>query len=123
MNLTELSNKAHEMAVSKGFYEDKKETGTLLMLIVSELGEALEADRKDQFAYRIDLDDFNEGSAPEEFDISFRNNIKDTFEDEIADTLIRIFDLCGYYEIDIQKHVELKMRYNSTRPNKHGKAY
>ena len=121
MNLNELAKQIHKNAVNKGFYENPKETGTLLMLIVSELGEALEADRKNKHS---DIKKFTELQFDFlGFENSFKQEIKDTFEDEIADSLIRILDLCAYKGIDIQKHVELKMRYNSTRPNKHGKSY
>ncbi len=46
MDLTKFSEEIHESSKQKGFYtSDKKQLGTMLMLIVSELGEALEADR------------------------------------------------------------------------------
>lgn len=45
-NLNELSMEQHERMVEKGFYDGSKQIGTLLMLTVSELSEALEADRK-----------------------------------------------------------------------------
>ena len=52
MNINELIKRAHENAVKKGFYPEgeNKNIGELLMLIVSELGEALEAHRKNRFA-------------------------------------------------------------------------
>ena len=59
----------------------------------------------------------------EPFKQSFENNSQDTFEDEIADSFIRLFDLCGGLGIDIEKHIELKLKYNSTREFKHGKQY
>ena len=49
--------------------------------------------------------------------------MKDTFEDEIADTVIRIFDMCEGFGIDLERHIELKLEYNRTRPYKHGKKY
>jgi len=114
--LNELRDKIHENAKAHGFYDD--ETVNIpekLMLIVSELGEAMEAYRKDNYAKLVDPD-FHFGKT-----ISFEDFIKDTFEDEIADTLIRILDLCGYMKIDIENHVAMKMKYNATRPYKHGK--
>lgn len=50
-----------------------------------------------------------------------KEGVKDTLEDEMADSIIRALDMCGYLNIDIQAHVEAKMRYNSTRGYKHGK--
>jgi NTP pyrophosphatase (non-canonical NTP hydrolase) len=49
--------------------------------------------------------------------------VKDTFEDELADAAIRIFDLAHSKGIDLQKHIEAKMRYNATREHMHGKKY
>lgn len=119
--LNELAKIIHANAVDKGFWEKPVETGTYLMFIVSELGEALEADRKSwrTLAHNIDKVEDEEG----DFQENFRLFVKDTFEDELADALIRILDLAAGMNIDIQKHVELKMRYNATRDKKHGKNY
>jgi len=46
MELKDYVEKCHATAREKGFWDTKRELGTMLMLIVSELGEALEADRK-----------------------------------------------------------------------------
>ncbi len=54
------------------------------------------------------------------FDFVFKNSIKDTFEDEIADTVIRCFDMAAHLGFDLEKHIELKMRYNTLRPQMHG---
>lgn len=127
--LNKISRKLHESAMRKGFWEQKRETGTLLMLVVSELAEALEADRKNKFADLrtlencINADDINEDDKAAYFISEFQRNIKDTFEDEIADTFIRLFDLVGAMNIDIEKHIELKMRYNQSREYMHGKKY
>jgi NTP pyrophosphatase (non-canonical NTP hydrolase) len=129
-NLNELSKQLHERSKEKGFWDEPSEVGTHLMLIVSELSEALEADRKSKHAEleTFELTQFinkeNHTIKTDEFDaLSFQNLIKDTFEDEIADAFIRLFDLVGAYNIDIEKHIELKMQYNKTRPYKHEKAY
>ena len=53
----------------------------------------------------------------------FEEKIKSSFEDEVADVAIRLFDLCGGMNIDLEKHIELKMKYNSLRGYKHGKAF
>lgn len=127
--LNELRDEIHENAKNKGFWDSPRETGTLLMLCVSELAEAMEADRKSRYA---DLEAYRsctmaDDILSEDFDIylesSFEKLIKDTFEDELADTIIRILDLCGAKGIDIEKHIELKMKYNATRERMHGKKY
>lgn len=81
-----------------------KNIGELLMLIVSELGEALEAHRKGAFANWAKYEErLKKGllSKPHWSQCVFDGEIKDTFEDEIADVFIRLFDLCGYLRIDI----------------------
>ena len=125
-NLNEISKQFHERAKQKGFWDDKREIGTLLMLVVSELSEALEADRKNKHAdlYKFERRQLTSLlTQPHWFINEFSAEIKDTFEDEIADTFIRLFDLVGFLGIDIDKHIELKMKFNATREHKHGKAY
>ena len=39
---------------------------------------------------------------------------------ELADVLIRIFDYCGYHQIDIVQVLLEKMHFNQTRPWRHG---
>ena len=128
MNLTELSKEIHQGNVDRGFWEKKQEFGVLIALIHSELSEALEADRKGRWAY-LPEDGFyfvehgySDGrSLP--FEIRFKEHIKDTVEDEIADTIIRCLDLSAGFGIDIHKHVMLKLKFNATREHKHGKEY
>jgi NTP pyrophosphatase (non-canonical NTP hydrolase) len=115
--LNNAAKQIHEDAKRKGFWDSERETGTLLMLCVSELSEALEADRKNRIA---NLYKFHAGIAHGDL---FETYIKDTFEDELADTIIRILDLCGAKGIDIEKHINLKLEYNRTRERMHGKRY
>ncbi|MDD3467881.1 MAG: hypothetical protein PHE67_12095 [Campylobacterales bacterium] len=72
-----------------------------IMLISSELGEAIEAMRHQNYGLEI----------------------KDTFEDEIADVFIRLSDLCGELGIDIEKQIAWKMSFNKSREQKHGKEF
>jgi NTP pyrophosphatase (non-canonical NTP hydrolase) len=135
-NLNELSKQIYEGNKLRGFDVSKENIGQTLMLVVSELSEALEADRKGQYAkiddaefiidgktIREDLDLAIKENGMIKFEDIFRTQVKDTFEDEIADSFIRLFDLCGGLGIDIEKHIDLKLRYNSTRFFKHGKRY
>lgn len=41
---------------------------------------------------------------------------------ELADVVIRVADLCGMLEVDLNAEVALKMKYNRSRPYKHGKT-
>lgn len=111
MNIKQLIKEAHDNAVERGFYPEGEDRniGELLMLIVSELGEALEAHRCGRCAdwdlYERDVKDHTcLNKSKHQFQkariVSFMDNIKDTFDDEIADVFIRLFDLCGYLKID-----------------------
>ena len=57
MSLNQLSKSIHQGNVQRGFYETQQANGTFLMLVVSELSEALEADRAGKHA---DLNYFND---------------------------------------------------------------
>lgn len=94
-------NTAHSIAISKGFWDEDKDKSyweidldRIICLIVSELSEAVESHRKGKHANVKDFEEAIEVGAP--FEESFQCFIKDSFEDEIADAFIRLFDLCGY---------------------------
>ena len=106
---------------AKGFWDNERNVGELLMLVTSELGEAMEAHRKGRFA-EFEKAETNVRLGGE-WDANFKAHIKDTFEDEIADTMIRLFDLCGGFNIDIAAHLYYKLEYNKTRERLHGKKY
>jgi len=129
-----LIAKAHQVAKDKGFWETERNKPEMLMLIVSELAEALEALRKDYtcdaMAVNALYQDIELERHDEEFSLDvedwkdvFERRIKSSFEDELADVAIRLFDLCGGLGIDLEKHIELKMKYNSMRGYKHGKKF
>lgn len=109
-----------ENNIEKGFNNPNYNIGELLMLITSELGEALESHRQDKLSdwdsYNKDIDKLGENE-------SFRIHIKDTFEDEIADAIIRLLDLSARLNIDLEKHINAKVMYNKSRPYLHGKKY
>jgi NTP pyrophosphatase (non-canonical NTP hydrolase) len=73
----------------------ERNVGELLALIHSEISEALEAYRKD----------LNDEKLPH----------RKGFEVELADALIRIFDLAGAHQLDLQGAYDEKMRYNAVR--------
>lgn len=97
ISMSHLAAKAHKNAVDAGWHDTPREKGTLLMLIVSEVAEAMEGERKDL------MDD----KLPH----------RKMAEVELADAVIRIFDYCGLHGYDIQSAVIEKMEYNLTRPD------
>lgn len=123
LTLNELGKRAFENAKAKGFHENPLNIPTRLMLIVSEISEAMEADRKNKHADLVTYGEKRDRVGEAENMDLFQAYVKDTFEDELADAVIRVVELAASMGIDLDTHVEMKMRYNATREYKHGKRY
>jgi len=96
----------HKASTDAGWWNDKEGNhltlnpfafSNKLALVHSELSEALEADRKDLMDDK--LPQFH-GRAT-----------------ELADAVIRIFDLAGAYNIPLGDAIEAKMAFNAVRPD------
>lgn len=118
--LNELSKNIYEGNKARGFWDKERNIGETLMLVVTELAEALEAHRAGKLSTYADKMAYVESDDTAQ---AFKDYIKDSFEDEIADAVIRLLDMCGGFGIDIDFHVTSKLMYNSSRPYKHGKNY
>ena len=99
-SLNELSHLCHETAREHGFWDDvnlkdRRHVLSLLALITTETSEAVEAVRKDD---------------------------TENFEEELADILIRVFDVAGGMDLNLGRAVREKMVKNKARPYKHGKS-
>lgn len=104
MSINELVEQAHTNAVEHGWWEEDRPFGELIALCHSELSEALE--------------EYRNGKAMTTTYI--KNDKPEGIPIELADVLIRIFDICGRYKIDLESAVKRKMAYNETRPHRHG---
>lgn len=100
--INDLCNLCHTRAREAGWYSRpplgepmNRNVGEMLMLIVSEIGEAMEG-------HRMQLHDDH---LPDRIMI----------EVELADALIRIFDLAGYLKLDLGGAFEEKLQYNARR--------
>lgn len=85
----------HDLGTGKSITENPFAFSNKLMLTVSELSEAMEADRKGLMDDKLPHMD---GRVV-----------------ELADALIRIFDLAGAYNLPLGKAFEEKMAYNAGR--------
>lgn len=101
-DLNYYANEVHEAMLS--WWVDlhtgepiKRNVGELLMLCTSELAEALEGHRKDL------MDD----KLPH----------RKMFEVELADCMIRIFDICAGMGLDLEGAYQEKMAFNAFRPD------
>lgn len=92
MNYYELAKEVHANAVDKGFHDKQHSNEHYFMLAITEVSEAVEAHRKGLTASVPDgIEDFPDKA----FIPSFESHIKDTLEDELADTAIRLLDIYG----------------------------
>lgn len=131
MSLNNLKADAFKTAQKSGFHDNDYnplKLISMLALLFQEVAEALEADREGNYckaSFNPFDDDFIDVDImdDQEFNLFYINHVKGTFEEEIADIIIRALDICGFKSIDIDEYVKNKMRYNKIRKYKHGKKY
>lgn len=107
IDLNQLRDRAYQCAKDHGFHEKELSNEHCLMLVITELSEAVEADRKGK---RFNKEDYKLGeyaecqgwlTNEEKFINVFNRYIKDTVEDELADAVIRLLDLSGLRNISL----------------------
>lgn len=94
----ELVERSFNTSSSHGFHDEEHSDEHYMMLVVSEIGEMVEADRKNRHAQYSAIEYCDK--HPDEIDQKswctyFERDVKDTFEDELADVVIRLFDYLG----------------------------
>lgn len=120
MKLNELVEQSHSMAKERGWWDEPREDGTLLMLMVCELAEAAEEARNNKPDVYFNSD---QGAVTLEQAQTERirfNNKPEGLAIELVDTVIRIADYFGSKGWDLEELVKLKMEYNKDRPYRHG---
>jgi len=97
LEFTEAVNKCHKLSKENGWWvgRDKSDVPKLLMLCVSELAEAMEGHRKNK------MDDH----LPD----------RSSLEVELADAVIRICDMAGGFDLDLEGAINDKLEYNTKR--------
>ena len=95
----ELIKRAYSIAATHGFHEVDRSNAHFLMLVVSEIGEMVEADRKSR-RVKLHGDDLDNTLRFNDFAPTFECFVKDTLEDELADVVIRICDFLGTRHIE-----------------------
>ena|SRR5260221_246148 len=109
LTMSELIKESYETAVEKGWWAEGEGTdrsiGMALMLMVSELSEALEEHRNGK---ALDEIWYQPNGKPEGIPV------------ELADVMIRIADLVGHYKMPLERALREKLAYNKTREYRHG---
>lgn len=103
--LNALKERAYKTAVAHGFHEEEKPDAYWFGLVMSEMGEAINADQKGLHA---DAVLFNDDLSKLSFKDSFEAHIKDSVEDELADVVIRLLDFAGLkgYELSTDEYLD-----------------
>ena len=113
--INELANEISDIAEYKGFWDFTEDEKLLipikLALVHDEVSEALRVHRN---PYDDDSVDAVTGLTPMQ---------EDDFTEELADIVIRVLDLAGYYDLDIGRSLVSKVEHNKGRPQRHGKRY
>lgn len=101
-----IAMKHYLAMVDKGFWDKGRNNGELIALMHAELSEALEATRELGGPH-------NSEHIPEFTGL----------EEEMADLVLRVMDFCVARGVDLPAALIAKMRFNATRPQRHGKAF
>jgi len=101
MEISQMQEEVHRTAIEHGWWEKPRPVGEVLMLMVTELAEAMEA--------------YRSGNSESEKIPGFSQ-----MEEELADVVIRLLDFAGGEDLDIEGALIAKMLYNEKRPYRHG---
>lgn len=96
--INDMCHEAFATAKEKGFnaeidFNDTRMVLSMLALVHTEVSEAVEAARKGN---------------------------RENFEEELADTVIRVFALSGAMGVNLEQAIVNKMEKNKNRPHQHG---
>lgn len=108
--IKEWVERAYNNAVKYGWYEVKKPTAHWIMMISTEVTEAVQADRKGRWMDDLDksgldcvIANDHHGGLLEKF---YGEHIEGTVESELADICIRTFSLMGFMKAKIREKYE-----------------
>lgn len=110
IKLNDLSQRAYEIAKANGFHDKQTPVIVDLMMIITELSEMVQADRKNQRSV-------GKGSVivkvwKDNQDVSvnglYHDLLKGTVEEELADVVIRFLDFAGSRNIPLEIDTERK---------------
>jgi NTP pyrophosphatase (non-canonical NTP hydrolase) len=108
-----LCQDAYRNAFEHGFYDYSKTTEQALI----SMGLELEAHNTQQKLTKLALIGSEVGEAVR----AVQHGDSAALAEELADVCIRVFDMCGWLDIELGDEIIRKMAINRTRPYMHGK--
>lgn len=113
--INEWIERAYGNAVKHGWHEKKNEDSHSLMMIITEVSEAVQADRNGRWMDDLDksglectLANDHHGGLFENF---YKRNIEGKVESELADICIRMFDFMGEHKIELIDGIDTGLHY------------
>ena len=107
--LKQFMTKAYENAKAKGFYKPDLDINQALMLIITEMGEAIQASRHNRHG---SIEGYNTYLEVSDEHVAYEESLEGTVESEFADITLRIISLLGWYDsqntICLMNDTELK---------------
>lgn len=142
--LNDLRDAVHQVALDKGWWEPQEQIvalplqggpvtalvqrtfGDLVSLVHSEASEALEEHRAGHVPTEVYFTHPTGEVCHDQECVALERGLLDAevkpegVPIELADVIIRVLDICGFYGIDIEEALRLKTAHNATRPYRHG---
>lgn len=106
-----LIKRVHDNAVKHGWHDETKPKDHWLMMIISEISEMVEADRKYRHTDKIGIYLIALADNDEDFKHYFELWAKDRVEDEMADVCISILDMAGEFNLRLDLN-DAKVTFN-----------
>lgn len=107
MNLNKLRDEAYSIAKTNGWHNEEHSDNHWLMLVITEIAEAVQADCNNLHADIPKFKEWQGNSLPlseetriRRFKEDFEAYIKNSVEDELSDVVIRCLDLCGLRKLN-----------------------
>ena len=111
--LASLAEDAFKNAEKHGFYPENTEIETALMLIITEMAEAVQADRHNRHGSIEDYE--SEIQMGRDIPTAYKNSLEGTVESEFADIAIRILSLLGW----MNSKTSIKLKSDSSLADKY----
>jgi len=111
MSIKQIAERTHAIATAHGFHPPEEPADVYFQQALNNLhGEVSELNE----AWR-------KGTLHSPCDKADKMDVPLTcLEEELADVILRTFDVAEKLGVDIQRAVEVKSRFNETRPFRHG---
>ena len=111
INLNDMSRRAYEIAKDNGFHDKSTSEIADLMMIITELSEMIQADRKNKRTVGRGSVIVKVWKGNQDVNVSnlYHDLLKGTVEEELADVVIRLLDFAGSRSIPLEIYTDRKV--------------